>query len=67
MKNEIDQSLYKYKHANDIHVPTENNKTIEPHKFVLCLPQILVKKLRQICSSSKLVYLLHVEKYQTTV
>ena len=36
---------------------TKNSKTNEPHKFVLNLSSC----------SSKLVYLLHVEKYKATV
>ena len=50
-----------------IFMNTENSRTNEPHKFVPSLPQRLdLRKLRQICYSSKLVYLLHVEKYQRT-
>ena len=36
---------------------TKNSKTNEPRKFVLNLS----------CCSSKNIYLLHVEKYKTTV
>ena len=38
------------------------NITNEPHKFVLDLLQ----RLEWTCCSSKLLYLLHVEKYKTT-
>ena len=47
---------------------TENNKTNESHKCVLNLSQRLdLKKFRSTCCYSKLIHLLHVEKYKKTV
>ena len=67
IKNEIDQLLFKYKHGNKF-MNIENSKMSEPRKFVLSLPQRLdLKKLRQMYCSSKLTYLLHLAKYNTTV
>ena len=57
---EIKQLLYTFKHGNDIR-EHRNSKTNEAHKFVLSLSQ------RQIRCSSKLKYLLHVEKYKKSV
>ena len=39
---------------------TENSKTNKPHKFQR-------NKFRQICWSSKLIYLLHIEKKKAAV
>ena len=44
---------------------TENSKTNEPHKFVLDLSQKL--DLRSSNKHSKLLYLLHMEKYKEPV
>ena len=44
---------------------TETSKTNEPHKFVLDLSQKL--ELRSSNKHSKLLYLLHMEKYKEVV
>ena len=44
---------------------TETSKTNEPHKFVLDLSQKL--ELRSSNKHSKLLYLLHMEKYKEAV
>ena len=44
-------------------INTENSKTNGPRKFVFnLLKKIRFKKFKQTCFSSKLVYLLHLEK-----
>ena len=48
-----------------IFMNTKKSKANKPHKLILNLSQRL--KFRQTCCSSKLVYLLHVEKYKKTV
>ena len=48
-----------------IFMNTKRSKTNKSHKLILNLPQRL--KFRQTCCSSKLVHLLHVEKYKKTV
>ena len=51
-----------------IFMNTENSKRSESHKSVLSLSQRLdLRHLNKNCRSSKLIYLLHVEKYKTTV
>ena len=50
-----------------IFMNTENSKTNEPHKFVFNLSVRLDFRSSITCCSSKLVYLLHVAKYKTTV
>ena len=50
-----------------IFMNTVNSKKNEPHIFVSNLTQIRLYLIRQTCSSSKMIYLLHVEKYKKTV
>ena len=47
-------------------INTENSKTNEPHKFALNLSQRLDLRSSNKYYSSKLVYLLHLDKYKTT-
>ena len=67
IKIKIDQLLFKYKHRNGI---LERRKQEHQLTTQICLSlatKIRFKKLSQICCSSKIIYLLHVEKYKTTV
>ena len=51
-----------------IFMNTENRKTNETHKFVFNLSLRLdLKNFKQTCCSSKLIYLLHMEKHKETV
>ena len=47
---------------------TENSKTNGPHKLIINLSQRLeLEKFKETCYLSKVIYLLHVEKYNETV
>ena len=50
----------KYKHENDIKNNTKTSKMTEPQKFVLSSQRLDSK-------SSKLIHLLHLEKFMTAV
>ena len=67
IKHKTEQLLSKYNDGNNIHEYGKDQNEWTTETWSLLVTKIRFKKFEQTCCSSKLTYLLHVEKYMKTV